>query len=413
MRTRTKKPLAGALAGLEASTRFEDCPLTGKHCADCGRPQRETISGVVCENGHGDAPSYEDERASGKPTNALPLRESIRTPIPIESTISDDGALFFTPVSADPELPPIVVVEVDDRPIPTGGNPLEPLLISTIEQARELVDGAGLWLEPLLIDREGRYMNPGEHADDCPVKLGALCECPVGYVEHYVKPDVAIAVSQKVVGKLTLGQAIEMGYKLDVSFEERIAGDHDSVIIHVPVGRHLLGPPESHATESVTEEEITTAVAALKKSAERSKTKTKTKFRIPKRTPSGARIRFVAVGTRELVDVKTIEQLGEILRGPNLGGAMVKVGVPVAASCRDAFDGAGIKALLIAHGASSVTLAPRIFADTAVTTSAKVAAAEAQSPEESIREWFAGQSGLSDEERECAVELALEIMEGV
>lgn len=38
-------------------------PATGTHCAaeGCGRPQARTPKGVVCANGHGGAPSLEDE----------------------------------------------------------------------------------------------------------------------------------------------------------------------------------------------------------------------------------------------------------------------------------------------------------------------------------------------------------------
>jgi len=34
---------------------------TGEHCSVCGEPQFDTPSGVTCSNGHGGAPSKEDQ----------------------------------------------------------------------------------------------------------------------------------------------------------------------------------------------------------------------------------------------------------------------------------------------------------------------------------------------------------------
>src|SRR6478736_2581657 len=90
----------------KSAPKFEDCPLAGTHCSECGEPQRSTPSGRACANGHGEA-AYEDDRASPWAAGVHPPKDGL-------------PGLTFTPLSADPELPPIIMVEVHDGPpVPT------------------------------------------------------------------------------------------------------------------------------------------------------------------------------------------------------------------------------------------------------------------------------------------------------
>lgn len=121
-------------------------------------------------------------------------------------------------------------------------------------------------------------------------------------------------------------------------------------------------------------------------------------------------LRFVSLPTRRLIETERPE---ELLAGARIDGAIVKVTTNVKSSERELFDGAGIKARLLEHGARAVVLAPRIVSAGGVSIEAKMAAAAAVTDEEAVRAWFEGQTGLADDELAEAVARTLAILESV
>lgn len=119
-------------------------------------------------------------------------------------------------------------------------------------------------------------------------------------------------------------------------------------------------------------------------------------------------LRFVETETRALLEIVDAER---VLRGPRIDGALVKLAPTIKASERESFDGIGLKTRLLEHGASSVTIAPRIVSDAGVTKRARVAAAKAMTPDEAVREYFAGMTGLAPDEIEEAIALAVELVQ--
>lgn len=125
---------------------------------------------------------------------------------------------------------------------------------------------------------------------------------------------------------------------------------------------------------------------------------------------AGVELTFVSLPTRRLIETERPE---ELLRGGRIEGAIVKVTTNVRSNEREAFDGVGIKARLLEHGARAVVLAPRIVSAGGISIEAKMAAAKSVTDEEAVRAWFAGQTGLSDDELEEAIARTLAILESV
>ncbi len=445
-RTRTRKP--------PADPPLEECPLTGTHCSDCGQPLRLTRSGVTCET-HGDATALEDTRAASASLipQGYPVALSYPSGAPRHDldghTLADgehsDDCTLGLGGSCDCH-----VGYVDTKKFSAKvGNDLERRV------AVHASIGAGGEIVPLVPEmvEPARKANAARRARAAPKTAPDFVRTAGSVVSKQIEPGiVATVITPPSHGSPTGGtprrttvwveddatpgtdghESIDAawlricGVKLDTIDAIRVVDHGDCTEYHMPCGRiactsypgasTIEFDPDEYPSltfvhkgkptravppdpEHVEPEVVAAAIAAVKNSAERSK-KVKT-------TASHAGLRFVSVPTRELVETHDPEAL---LAGPRVDGAIVKVSPNVKASERDAFDGVGIKARLMKHGAAAVLMSPRVVADSGITKKAKAAAASAQSPEQAVLEWFAGQTGLTKEEREDAIELALEIL---
>lgn len=359
MKTRTKKPLSGALAGLGHTTPFEQLPFTGTHCSECGAAQRMSHSGVTCQNGHGGAPALEETRAA-VPGVVQPPNETgdLFAPGQIDPTTRRHAAAMVETVKVIPPkkkrppinvAPPVALWTEDDA--------------TTRDPDHEDLDAA--WRRMF-----GEKLDTADAVDTGSAPDATFYRMPNGATAIVSYPGASM---------------IQCDAQDEARLRELIARNQTAS----PTG----GTADS---EHVSQAELDVALGALKRAAKRAS-----------KPSSGIGLQFVAVDTRDLIET---EDPGALLKGPRLNHAIVKVSPSIKASERDAFDSVGIKARLLEHGAEAVMISPRIVADGGVKAEAKREAVKAASPEQAVREWFAGQTGLTADEIEEAIEVALDIL---
>lgn len=118
-----------------------------------------------------------------------------------------------------------------------------------------------------------------------------------------------------------------------------------------------------------------------------------------------ASVSFVSVPTTPLLQLEVAVPSSEGVRG-----AIVKVAPTLRASERDGFHGAQVAARLREAGARAVQLAPVIIPEVGAPR-AQGQAARATFPAEVVRSYFEELRGVSEEDRQAGMELAVQLVE--
>lgn len=115
---------------------------------------------------------------------------------------------------------------------------------------------------------------------------------------------------------------------------------------------------------------------------------------------SGVEVRLVSVGSRRLVELSDLSELGVV----DVRDAIVKVAPVVPASRRADLNVAEVRRRVMAAGAVAVVVSPRVVADAVMVASSPVATAA--STRGAISAWFAELRGISESDRSAASVLA-------